>query len=92
MAATQAETSQVAKAGADDITWYSPDPTVNYGFCRTCGSSLFWRAANRPTYLSITAGSLDQPTGLTTTAAWWATEHGDYHPENQQLVQHPYDG
>ena len=92
MAATRADTSQVAITGADDITWYSPDPTVQYGFCAFCGSSLFWRATERPQYLTIAAGSLDQPTGLTTTTAWWTTEHGDYHRPNHELVQHLYDG
>ena len=92
MAATSASASLVAIVGADNVTWYSPVPSVEYGFCRTCGSSLFWRATERSDTLSITAGSLDQPTGLATTTAWWTAEHSDYHPANERLVQHRHDG
>jgi hypothetical protein len=42
--------------------------------------------------LSICAGSLDQPTGLRTTAAWWMGEHADYHTPQPELVEYEYDG
>jgi hypothetical protein len=35
------------------------------GFCTECGSSLIWRAPDRPT-VSVAAGALDGPTGLVT--------------------------
>ncbi|MGF1632172.1 MAG: GFA family protein [Kiloniellaceae bacterium] len=47
----------------DGITWFDSSPGVRRGFCRRCGSALFWdNAANA--YISIAAGTLDQPSGL----------------------------
>ena len=45
------------------LAWYGSSPGVRRGFCRTCGASLFWSRQDSPT-IGITAGTLDQPTGL----------------------------
>jgi hypothetical protein len=78
MAATSAAVADVA---VDDpgqqLTWY-PVPGAEYGFCRTCGGSLFWRAAAAPDVLSICAGTLDAPSGLHTVEAWWFSQASDY--------------
>ena len=80
MAATSAD---VADVEIDDVegqlTWFEPVDEAAYGFCRRCGSSLFWQGASTPDRLSICAGTLDPPTGLKTTEAWWVSEAGDYH-------------
>ena len=34
------------------------------GFCRTCGSTLYWKMQGRPLH-SVAVGLLDDPTGLT---------------------------
>jgi hypothetical protein len=78
LAATAAALDDVSlEDPTEQVTWYPVDG-AEYGFCRTCGSSLFWRATARPTRLSICAGSLDPPTGLTTVEAWWASQASDY--------------
>jgi hypothetical protein len=59
------------------LTWH-PVPGAEYGFCRSCGSSLFWRADESPTQMSICAGSLEPPTGLSTVEAWWSSQASDY--------------
>jgi hypothetical protein len=92
MAATAAHVDCVTIDDDGALTWYSPDPTVQYGFCGRCGSSLFWRAHADREKLCITAGSIDQPSGLRTTAAWWMAEHGDYHTPQPGLVEHSHDG
>jgi hypothetical protein len=74
------------------LTWYSPDPSASYAFCSRCGSSLFWRATERPNQLAICAGALDQPTGLHTTTAWWMAEHADYHTPDPGLEEFEHDG
>ena len=54
------------------LAWHHPadDPNVAYGFCRNCGSSLFWKVSEGPQYemesTFICAGTLDAPTGLHT--------------------------
>ena len=92
MAGTSASMEQVTIDDDGALTWYSPDPTVEYGFCGRCGSSLFWRAVDQPERLTITAGTIDEPTGLRTTAAWWMCEHGDYHVPAPGLIEYDRDG
>jgi hypothetical protein len=92
MAATGTAVDGVVFTADDTLTWHLPEPAVEYGFCSTCGSSLFWRTSARPGWLSICAGSLDQPSGLHTTAAWWMAEHADYHIPEPGLIETEYDG
>jgi hypothetical protein len=76
-----ASAASVADLHIDDpagrLTWHDV-PGAAYGFCRTCGSSLFWRADSDPAQMSICAGTLDTPTGLTTVEAWWTAQASDY--------------
>ena len=48
------------------------------GFCSECGSSLFWDAPGRET-ISISAGTLDPPTGLRVASHWFVSQAGDYY-------------
>jgi hypothetical protein len=78
LAATSALVTDVAIEDPDaQLTWF-PVPGAEYGFCRTCGSSLFWRAESTPDGISIAAGTLKPPTGLRTTEAWWVSHASDY--------------
>jgi hypothetical protein len=92
LAATAAPTDQVTLLAARTLTWYAPDETVEYGFCNHCGSTLFWRAHANPESLSIAAGTLDAPTGLRTTKAWWVAEASDYHERPAGVTEYPYEG
>ena len=79
MAATSADTGNLAVDDPESLLrWYDPVPEARYGFCGRCGSSLFWQSATRDR-TSICAGTLQPPTHLTTVAAWWTDEAGDYH-------------
>jgi hypothetical protein len=78
LAATSAAVADVAiEDPTDQLSWF-PVPGAEYGFCRTCGSSLFWRAESSPDVLSIGAGTLEPPTGLDTTVAIWVSHASDY--------------
>jgi hypothetical protein len=79
MAATSAALEDIRLEGEGLLEWFHPDEHASYGFCRECGSSLFWRAADEPGRWSVCAGTLDPPTGLMTTEAWWVSEASDYH-------------
>jgi len=79
MAATAAPATSVTFEAEETLRWYDSTPTVQYGFCSTCGATLFWRASDKSDHLSITAGSLDTPTGLTTNLALFGDEASDYH-------------
>jgi hypothetical protein len=78
LAATSATADDVAIDDPDGrLTWF-PVPGAEYGFCRACGGSLFWRADSSPHALSIAAGTLGPPTGLATTHALWVSQASDY--------------
>ncbi len=92
MAVTAAPAADVHIEGDGSLAWYEAAEGVEYGFCSRCGSSLFWRTAATSERLSITAGSLDQPTGLRTTRAWYVAEIGDYHARAPGLEEFDYEG
>ena len=73
------------------LRWYEPAAGVFYGFCGTCGSTLFWRSDGNPGWTSIAAGPLDQPTGLRTQAAWWTAEAADYHELDQSITNYAHE-
>lgn len=60
------------------LAWYRSSESAERGFCRECGSSLFWRRLGSPS-LSVTAGSLDAPTGLACDAHVFTAWKGDYY-------------
>ncbi len=63
---------------ARGLRWYVSSPTVRKGFCGECGSSLFWDEDGE-LKISICAGTLDAPTGLTAKAHIYLGSKGDYY-------------
>jgi hypothetical protein len=53
------------------------DAGAERGFCGECGSSLFWRAPGRAT-VSVTAGSVDGPTGIRTAGHIYDAQRADW--------------
>jgi hypothetical protein len=60
------------------LKWYQSSDAARRGFCTECGSSLFWKPVDKP-HIAVAAGSLDQPTGLTTTGDIFTDDMGDYY-------------
>lgn len=90
MAATAAKVDDVEISG-DTLKWYDATDQVQYGFCRNCGSTLFWRTEREPDLISIAAGTLTPPTGLETVAAIYTDYAGDYHAFDEMIPSHPED-
>ncbi|WP_172293003.1 GFA family protein [Pseudoruegeria sp. HB172150] len=74
VAATSAPREDVEVFG--EVSWYQSSDTARRGFCGRCGSSLFWDGPGRN--LSIHAGTLDGPTGLTLMGHIYCATKGDY--------------
>jgi hypothetical protein len=91
MAATAVRPEQLSLVADGTLTWYDPVPIVHYGFCNVCGSTLFWKADDQGDKICIAAGTLDQPTGLRTTKAWWVAEAGDYHERPGDVEEFQYE-
>jgi len=66
------------------LKWYASSDKARRGFCRRCGSSLFWDAHGSE-LLRIAAGTLDQPTGLRTAAHIYIADQGDYYAVTDEL-------
>jgi hypothetical protein len=64
--------------GEENLNWYRSSADAERGFCRVCGSKLFWRE-DGGTDLDVTMGSLETPTGLTLAKHIWARHQGDYY-------------
>ena len=83
MEATAAPSGALRIDDLGSLRWYAPDddPNVEYGFCATCGSSMFHRSGvvdGTTRHVSICAGSIDGPSGLRTAEIWFADEAGDH--------------
>lgn len=76
---------------AESLKWYrstqDETPNVHRGFCRECGSSLFWDPRGKP-FISIAAGSIDPPTGLHTERHVWLSQKADYYELTDGLPRH----
>lgn len=70
------------------LAWHASSAKARRGFCRECGSSLFWEAHDRPT-VSITAGTLDDPTGLATNLQIFTADKGDYYALDPSIPIRP---
>ena len=78
VAATRCADTALDIEGGDNLTWYAASDVAERGFCRICGSLLFWKA-NGSDKTSIMAGSFDLPSGLTASHHIYAADKGDYY-------------
>ncbi len=62
-----------------NLAWYRASDTASRGFCKNCGSVLFWKGDGKD-YTAIAAGSLNGATGLTLEGHIFCADAGDYYP------------
>ncbi len=60
------------------LKWYGSSEHIRRGFCGDCGSSLFFDDPS-DSKIGLCAGSLDEPTGLRSTAHIYVASKGDYY-------------
>lgn len=60
------------------LAWYKTSDVARRGFCKECGSSLFWEPFDLDA-TGIIAGSLDAPTGLKTMGHIFVSEKSDFY-------------
>ena len=86
VAASSAPADALTLNRAEGLCWYRSSPGAERGFCRVCGGNLFWRAIGNSD-ISIMAGSLDTPTGLTITEHIFVADKSDYYRLDDGLPQ-----
>jgi len=86
-AATSAPREAITVEGAENVTWYDSSSGIRRGFCKTCGSHLFWDSGISPT-MTFLAGSIDGATGLKIAGHIFCADKGDYYEIDDGLEQH----
>jgi hypothetical protein len=86
-AATNVTDGKITVEGGGNLTWYRASPDARRGFCRTCGSALFWKRDGSD-YISVLAGSFDQPSGLSGACHIFVADKGDYYTIADGLPTH----
>lgn len=81
---SKAPKSNLAITKDTGLAWYTTSDVARRGFCRECGSSLFWEPFDQDA-TGIIAGSLDQPTGIETIGHIFAGEKADYYEISDEL-------
>jgi hypothetical protein len=74
--------------GGDSLEWYRSSDRARRGFCRACGSSLFWRADGRD-HVSVTAGTLDDTSGLRLAGRIFVADLAPYDAIADELPRYP---
>ena len=85
---TSAAWKDIALEGKDRLRWYQSSARARRGFCAECGSSLFWEPIGEAR-VSINAGALDEPTGLTIARHIYVADKGDWYEIHDGLPQLP---
>ncbi|MEO0342776.1 MAG: GFA family protein [Pseudomonadota bacterium] len=84
--ATAVSNERLSLIKTDGLKWYRSSENAERGFCKKCGSSLFWRRNGEGT-TSVCSGTLDDPTGLKTSKHIFVADKGDYYEIADGLPQ-----
>lgn len=60
------------------LAWYQASPIARRGFCKACGSVLFWDKFDAPA-IDILAGSIEGELGVGIMAHIFVADKGDYY-------------
>jgi len=77
-ATTNIEDGNVDWQGMENVTRYRSSPDAERGFCRICGSALYWKADGSG-YTSIMAGAFDQPSALKISYHIYCADKADFY-------------
>lgn len=83
-AATNVSNADLTIDGGENITWFRSSDFAERGFCRICGSALFWKPRDGD-YTSVLAGLFDKPTGLKGECHIFLADKGDYYSVDDDL-------
>ena len=87
VAATGCEPAHLRLLVDRGLKWFRSSPEAQRGFCSECGASVFWRPDGGK-YISIMAGTIDLPTGLSPEKHIFVADSSDYYTIDDGLPQH----
>jgi hypothetical protein len=86
-AATNCASENFRLEKEETLRWYRSSEVAERGFCHRCGGNLFWRRIGGDV-ISITAGTLDQPTGLKIAYHIFCASKSDYYDITDDLPRY----
>lgn len=75
---TKAKKENITITKDNGLAWYKTSDIARRGFCRICGSGLFWEPFEQDS-TGIIAGVLNKPTGLKTMGHIFVSEKSDFY-------------
>ena len=85
-ASTDLPRNRVTIHGEDNLTWFNASDKATRGFCKTCGSFLFWKPASRDE-IAIAMGAIERPTNARLSLHIFTADKGDYYDIADGLPQ-----
>lgn len=86
-ASTDIAKSLLTIIGEEDVIWFKSSEKVRRGFCRQCGSTLFWDPVFRD-WIAIAMGAFDTSTATRLAKHIHTASKGDYYDLTDELPQH----
>lgn len=83
---SKARKMNISITKGDGLAWFKTSDIAQRGFCKVCGSGLFWEPFEQDG-TGILAGSLDAPTGLETIGHIFVGEKPDFYEITDDLPQ-----
>lgn len=70
------------------LKWYASSDKARRGFCKNCGSTMFWQSIVEPAFFDISLGVLDDVSGLELDTHIFVDEAACYQtlPDNARLM------
>lgn len=81
---SKARKTNISVTKSDGLAWYKSSDIAQRGFCRVCGSGLFWEPFELDA-TGILAGTLDGPIGLKTIGHIFVGEKADFYEIDDEL-------
>lgn len=92
LASTEVPRSALVIHTAEHLGWYSSSEKVRRGFCKQCGSTLFFDPLdqNKHDWIGIALGAFDTPTRISLELHIFVAEKGDYYDITDGLPQNEH--
>lgn len=91
VAAVRCESASLELGDSDAALGWHELGYARYGFCRHCGSTVFFVPSEPPTHTSIMVGTLDDASGLRLDSVWFADDAQPHNPV-PDVTLHPGNG
>ncbi|MGB3722220.1 MAG: GFA family protein [Pacificimonas sp.] len=89
LASTDVPADRLTVTGEDHVGWYASSEKVRRGFCKSCGSTLFWDPVHHDR-IAVAMGVFDTPTGANLGSHIFVADKGDYYEISDGLPQNAH--